>query len=192
MVTDKHSQDALAKLYAEWVSAGVKLSVAGFAASTKIMEAATQSVLSARAKANESIKAREAVAAPTPEPKASQPVKAETPVRAKPQLKAVPAAPAAKAAKAGIAPAIPAAAKPEPVAVQKNAPEGSANSDLKLISGIGPKLEQMLQKRGYTTLASIAGLSDEAATKLDAELGLDGRIARDGWVAQAKKLAGAN
>ena len=182
MTVDKHSQDALAKLYAEWVSAGVKLSVAGFAASTKIMEAATQSVLSARAKANESIRARESQTA-APKAAAAEPVvKPEAkPVKASPikLVKTEPKAePVAKSAPAPVAPPAPAEAV------------NTTADDLKQISGIGPKLEQMLQKRGLTSLAAIAALSDEEASKLDAELGLDGRIARDGWVAQAKKLAG--
>ena len=48
MAVDKHSQDAMAKLYAEWVSAGVKLSLAGFTATAKILEAAGQSAMSQR------------------------------------------------------------------------------------------------------------------------------------------------
>jgi NADH-quinone oxidoreductase subunit E len=186
MVTDKHSQDALAKLYAEWVSAGVKLSVAGFAASTKIMEAATQSVLSARAKANESIRARESqTAAPQPSPVETtasaviKPIKPSpvTRVKSAPKLKEV---------------AKPTVQSKQPVSRPQEKPGANAtvSNDLKLISGIGPKLEQMLNKRGLTTISAIAGLSDEAVAKLDADLGLDGRIARDGWVAQAKKLVG--
>jgi NADH-quinone oxidoreductase subunit E len=61
--------------------------------------------------------------------------------------------------------------------------------DLKLISGIGPKLEQVLNARGVRTFAAIAGWSDEEAAALDAELGFDGRIARDDWRGQAKALA---
>jgi NADH-quinone oxidoreductase subunit E len=181
MTVDKHSQDALAKLYAEWVSAGVKLSVAGFAASTKIMEAATQSVLSARAKANESIRARESLSA-TPQKAATEP--AEKPVKVSPVKLVKPAPKPDMAAKAPVAAAAPTAAP----AVKVDAATSAAD-DLKLISGIGPKLEQMLKKRGLS-LAAIAAMSDAASAKLDADLGLDGRIARDGWVAQAKKLAG--
>jgi NADH-quinone oxidoreductase subunit E len=188
MTADKHSQDALAKLYAEWVSAGVKLSVAGFAASTKIMEAATQSVLSARAKANEAIRARESGSTAKAEPRAGQTATVEPQPRAKPQLKAVPKAPVEKPV---AAPKIEAIAKVEPApAIPVASPAVVSSDNLKQISGIGPKLEQMLQKRGLTTIAAIAGLSDDAAAQLDWELGLDGRIARDGWIAQAKKLAG--
>ena len=185
MTVDKHSQDALAKLYAEWVSAGVKLSVAGFAASTKIMEAATQSVLSARAKANESIRARESQSKPPQGTEVEPAVRPEAkPVKVSP-VKLVRSAP--KPDGAPKAPVAVAASKAAPAA--KVAARTASSDDLKLISGIGPKLEQMLQKRGLS-LAAIAALSDADAAKLDADLGLDGRIARDGWVAQAKKLAG--
>lgn len=189
MTVDKHSQDALAKLYAEWVSAGVKLSVAGFAASTKIMEAATQSVLSARAKANESIRAREGqsaapqkaeadAAAPEVKPAKVLPVKL-----VKPEPKAEPVAKAESIAKAAQDAAAPVATPSKPATP-------NSSDDLKQISGVGPKLEQMLQKRGLS-LAAIAALSNDEAAKLDEELGLDGRIVRDGWAAQAKKLAGS-
>jgi NADH-quinone oxidoreductase subunit E len=186
MTVDKHSHDALAKLYAEWVSAGVKLSVAGFAATTKIMEAATQSVLSARAKANESIRARESQTA-APQKAATEPVASveAKPVKVSPVKLVKPVSKPETARKAPVA-----VAMPKAVPAAKVAEANASADDLKLISGIGPKLEQMLQKRGLS-LASIAALSDADADKLDAELGLDGRIARDGWVAQAKKLAGS-
>ena len=186
MTVDKHSQDALAKLYAEWVSAGMKLSVAGFAASTKIMEAATQSVLSARAKANESIRARESQAAApqlspvepaqTPQTRPAKPSPV-TLVRSSPKPETAPKAPVE-------------VKKSVSIASEKPAVDAVGTDDLKLISGIGPKLEQMLLRRGLTTFAALAALSGEEAATLDAELGLDGRIQRDGWVAQAKKLAG--
>ena len=186
MTVDKHSQDALAKLYAEWVSAGVKLSVAGFAASTKIMEAATQSVLSARAKANESIRARESQTG-APQKAAAEPdvVTEAKPVKVSPVKLVKPAPKPEMASKAPVAVPVPKAAP----AIKVATATASAH-DLKAISGVGPKLEQMLQRRGLS-LAAIAALSDADAAKLDADLGLDGRIARDGWVAQAKKLAGA-
>lgn len=187
MTVDKHSQDALAKLYAEWVSAGVKLSVAGFAASTKIMEAATQSVLSARAKANESIRARESQTA-APQPTPFEPAKAPQNNPAKPS----PVTLVKSSPKPEAAPKTPVEVK-KPVAIASENPASNVvgAENLKLISGIGPKLEKMLHRRGLTTFTALAALSDNDAAKLDAELGLDGRIQRDGWLAQAKKLAGA-
>lgn len=61
--------------------------------------------------------------------------------------------------------------------------------DLKVISGIGPKLEQVLNSMGIRRYADIAGLEAGDVAKIEAELGFSGRIARDGWVEQAKALA---
>lgn len=64
-----------------------------------------------------------------------------------------------------------------------------AGVDLKQISGIGPKLEKVLNAKGVTRVSQIAGWSEADVARFDAELGLDGRIGRDDWVGQAKKLA---
>jgi small subunit ribosomal protein S2 len=69
------------------------------------------------------------------------------------------------------------------------APEG-INEDLKKISGVGPVLERKLNGLGITSYAQIAGLSAEDVEKIDQRLNLKGRAERDGWVDQAKKLAG--
>lgn len=61
--------------------------------------------------------------------------------------------------------------------------------DLKRISGIGPKLEQLLNGLGIRAVEQIAGWTDDDVRRIDAALGVDGRIARDDWVSQAKKLA---
>ncbi|EJZ23224.1 5' DNA nuclease [Rhizobium sp. Pop5] len=81
------------------------------------------------------------------------------------------------------------ASKPEPVAKAKPAPRTVKADDLKLITGIGPKLEQVLNSRGIRSFAEIAGWSDEDIARLDAELGFSGRIGRDDWSGQAKILA---
>ncbi|UFS81072.1 MULTISPECIES: NADH-ubiquinone oxidoreductase [Rhizobium] len=75
-----------------------------------------------------------------------------------------------------------------PEVVAKPASGARKADDLKQISGVGPKIEQVLNARGIRSFAIIAGWSDEDAAHIDAELGFDGRIARDGWVAQAKAL----
>ena len=63
--------------------------------------------------------------------------------------------------------------------------------DLKLIPGIGPKLEQALKRLGIATFAKLAALSEAEAAGIDAQLGLNGRIARDAWIAQARqRIAG--
>jgi len=68
---------------------------------------------------------------------------------------------------------------------------GLANDDLKRISGIGPKLEQVLNGRGIFRFADIAALSKADVERLDSELGLAGRGVRDDWIGQAKALTGA-
>lgn len=60
--------------------------------------------------------------------------------------------------------------------------------DLKAISGIGPKLEKILNGLGITTYRQVAELTDEQIAKLDSELGIAGRIQRDGWIDQAQRL----
>ena len=51
--------------------------------------------------------------------------------------------------------------------------------DLKVISGIGPKLELLLNRLGIFTLAQIAAWSAEDAAKVDQDLQLNGRVMRD-------------
>ena len=60
--------------------------------------------------------------------------------------------------------------------------------DLKRISGIGPKLEQVLNGMGVRRYADIAAWSDKDVKRFDAQLGFGGRIVRDAWVEQAKTL----
>lgn len=60
--------------------------------------------------------------------------------------------------------------------------------DLKRISGIGPKLEQVLNGMGVRRYADVALWSDKDVQRFDDQLGFAGRIARDGWVEQAKAL----
>lgn len=60
--------------------------------------------------------------------------------------------------------------------------------DLKAISGIGPKLEQMLNGYGIWTHAQIADFATSEIAWLDEELGFAGRIKRDDWLGQAARL----
>jgi NADH-quinone oxidoreductase subunit E len=61
--------------------------------------------------------------------------------------------------------------------------------DLKLISGVGPKLEQVLNGLGVWTFAQIAGWTPEEVAWVDDYLAFAGRIGRDEWLRQAKALA---
>lgn len=62
--------------------------------------------------------------------------------------------------------------------------------DLKQISGIGPKLEEVLNGLGIWTFAQIAGWTDEEVAWLDDYLQFRGRIERDTWRGQAAEFAG--
>ena len=61
--------------------------------------------------------------------------------------------------------------------------------DLKLISGVGPKLEQVLNGLGIWTFAQIAAWQPEEAAWVDDYLQFSGRIGRDNWISQAGALA---
>ena len=114
------------------------------------------------------------------------------PVKAKPELRVVPKAemparePETKVAREKSA--TPKTVEARPARKAPAAKAGKAD-DLKAISGIGPKLEQVLNGMGFRRYTDIAALSDADAARIEAELGLDGRIARDGWVEQARTLA---
>jgi len=62
-------------------------------------------------------------------------------------------------------------------------------SDLKAISGIGPKLEKVLNGLGIWTYAQIAAWSPQEIAWVDDYLSFNGRIGRDEWTAQAAVLA---
>jgi len=61
--------------------------------------------------------------------------------------------------------------------------------DLKLINGVGPKLEQVLNGLGVWTFAQIAGWQPEEAAWVDDYLQFGGRVERDSWISQAGELA---
>jgi len=93
---------------------------------------------------------------------------------------------------AKVAPAKAPAAKPVRAVAKAATPASpvSGGDDLKKISGIGPRLEQELNARGIRHYADIAMLTKARVKKLDSELGLEGRIAKDDWASQAKALSG--
>lgn len=62
--------------------------------------------------------------------------------------------------------------------------------DLKAISGIGPKLETVLNGLGVWTFAQIAGWTKQEIAWVEDYLSFKGRISRDDWIGQAAKLSG--
>ena len=70
------------------------------------------------------------------------------------------------------------------------AARGGQPDDLKLMKGIGPKLEQMLHGMGVFHFDQIAAWTAEEVAWVDDNLeGFKGRVSRDGWVGQARTLA---
>jgi NADH-quinone oxidoreductase subunit E len=62
--------------------------------------------------------------------------------------------------------------------------------DLKLIRGVGPKLEALLHSLGFYHFDQIAAWSEAEVAWVDEHLeGFKGRVSRDGWVEQARALA---
>ncbi len=68
--------------------------------------------------------------------------------------------------------------------------EGGAD-DLKKISGVGPKLEGVLNELGFYHFDQIAAWTSEEIAWVDSRLKFKGRIERDDWIAQATALAKA-
>jgi NADH-quinone oxidoreductase subunit E len=74
-------------------------------------------------------------------------------------------------------------------AALKAARKGKAD-DLKLILGIGPKLEALCHRLGFFHFDQIAAWTEDEIAWVDQNLeGFKGRVTRDRWVAQAKILA---
>ncbi len=71
-----------------------------------------------------------------------------------------------------------------------SAPRG-APDDFAKLQGVGPQIVKKLNDGGIFHYWQIAAMSDEDASRVDADLKLGGRIARDGWVNQARSLLAA-
>ncbi len=72
-----------------------------------------------------------------------------------------------------------------------SAPRDGTADDLKKITGIGPKLEAVLNDMGYWHFDQIADWTEAEVTWVDENLeGFKGRVSRDNWVAQARALIG--
>lgn len=79
---------------------------------------------------------------------------------------------------------------PAPAPEMLTAPRGGKADDLKQIKGIGPKLEKLLNDLGVWHFDQIASWKAKDIAHVDEMLvGFRGRITRDGWVKQAKRLA---
>lgn len=83
-----------------------------------------------------------------------------------------------------------AAAEPKKPRTLK-APRKAGADDLKMIRGVGPKLEALLHSLGFYHFDQVAGWSAAELAWVDDNLeGFKGRASRDGWIDQARLLAG--
>ena len=74
--------------------------------------------------------------------------------------------------------------------VQLEAARDGGPDDLKMIKGVGPKLEQLLHDLGFYHFDQIASWTADEVAWVDENLvGFKGRVSRDNWVDQAKTLA---
>lgn len=119
-------------------------------------------------------KAKSAPKAAAPKAKAAPKAAAATKAKAAPKAKAVPKAAAASDARPA-------------TLLDAARPEGK--DDLKLISGVGPKLEQTLNDLGVYHFDQVAKFKKKDIAWVDARLRFKGRIERDDWMSQAKILA---
>lgn len=146
-----------------------------------------------------------------PKPKASRSKAAAAPVEgasvppsnaAKPKTAAIETSPAIKSPADGKVDKTAAAAGDEAASVEigakpalddPNRPKGidkpATPDDLKLISGVGPKIEGILHGLGIYTYAQVAAWQQNERNWVDSYLNFKGRIDRDDWVRQAKALA---
>lgn len=145
-------------------------------ASTKVAKPAAR-----QAKAKEPVKA---LVARVEKPKLAPKAAAEAEPKAEPVGKARPTAARAKPAPKAETKVEAAAPAPKPKKTT------GRSDDLKKIDGIGPKVEQILKGRGITRFQDLAAMDETALQALDTELGLDGRMLRDDWAGQARRLAG--
>lgn len=106
--------------------------------------------------------------------KSKAPVKTKAPAKAKPAAKPVNAVSAVSLDD-----------KNRPVTMKKPA----SPDDLKLISGVGPKLEGVLNGLGIFTFGQIGKWKKAEREWVDSYLKFKGRIDRDDWIKQAKTLA---
>jgi len=110
---------------------------------------------------------------------------AKAKTKAKPKVKAA-AEPTRKPAKVANGDEQGQGSKPQ----MMDAPRESGADDLKMIKGVGPKLEQLLHRLGVFHFDQVAKWSEDEVQWVDQNLeGFKGRVTRDDWVEQAKLLA---
>ena len=153
------------------------------------VDAGTAAAVAAPLVATGAAVAASANVAPKTAPKAvAKPVVAKAAVAKKAPAKAA-AKPAAKKAAPKTATKAAPKAKAADAAPQMFTSRPSQVDDLKLISGVGPKLEGVLHGLGVYQFGQVASWKKKDIKWVDDRLQFKGRIERDEWIKQAKKLA---
>ncbi len=154
--------------------AAAEASAASLSTSTAAAPAATP------VKSNTTLAGEEELASRKGEWKYEAPAKEKAPAKKAAAKKA----PAKKAA----APEAVTDAGTKPATLDK--PRAGGADDLKMIKGVGPKLEEMLHSLGFYHYDQVAAWKDAEVAWVDQNLkGFKGRATRDAWVEQAKLLA---
>ena len=121
------------------------------------------------------------------------PAKAPAPKAPKPQAKTTAApAPAKSAGPSTSKPAAKASARPRKPVRTSNwlaAPRGGRADDLLVIKGIGPINKRKLNEHGIFHFDQIAAWTAADIAAAEAYLEFDGRIEREDWIGQARRLA---
>lgn len=73
---------------------------------------------------------------------------------------------------------------------QDRLPIDDVEEDLTQIKGVGPKMAEKLYEQGIKNFSQLATMNKAFAEQLDEALKAQGRILRDDWIGQAKKLRG--
>ncbi|MEM8876947.1 MAG: hypothetical protein AAGD23_03645 [Pseudomonadota bacterium] len=137
--------------------------------------------------------AKPAPAVLEPAPTVKPVLKPELKIVAKAEPKSTPTVAPEPEPKAPSAPVPPAAAAPAKLVTTRpmalDSPKHGKADDLKLVSGVGPKLEIVLNDLGIYHFDQIASWTKPEIDWVDDYLSFSGRIERDDWVAQAKSLA---
>ena len=92
------------------------------------------------------------------------------------------------AAKTAAAPAVAEGPGKKPKVMKT--PRKSGADDLKMIKGVGPKLEGLLNNMGFFHFDQVSAWGADEVSWVDQNLeGFEGRVSRDNWVSQATALA---
>lgn len=123
-----------------------------------------------------------------PEPEPEVEAEPETEQVAEPEPAEEPAPEVAAAPEADVHPSEAMLAELEGVQPEQIDKPGEGGDDLTAITGIGPRIAEVLNGLGIWTYSQIAGWAPEHETWIENHLAFKGRVSRENWVGQASEL----